>query len=258
MIEQHVSGHGWRVIHAGVYALNAAPLSRQQLWMAATLTAPGTVVSHASAGACLGIRPWTAAFETVTRPGSGGIRRHPGLVVCRSATLTGDTMIQDGIPITTATRTLIDLAPHPTTRALGRALRESLRLRMTTTPEVLRALGRHRGRRGTAHMLELVTRYAGLPFGRARSDAEILAYYVLREAGVPLPRLNVKVAGLEADLVWLDRRLIIEIDGPQFHQISSEDMRKQSLWERAGFTVRRLSSDVVYNDPDRLIALVRR
>lgn len=257
MIEKRVESHGWRVIHAGVYALNAAPLTRQQLWMAATLTAPNTVLSHASAGACWGFRPWAARFETVTRLGNGGIKRPPGLVVCRSETLASDVTSNNGIPITTAPRTLIDLSAHLSNRALGRSLREALRLRSTTTAELLHVLGRHRARRGTAGLLELVATYAELPFKRARSDAEILGFYVLREAGVPLPQLNVKVAGKEADLVWRDRKYIIEIDGPQWHQISIEDQRKQALWEGAGWTVRRLPSDVVYYEPHRLIALAR-
>jgi hypothetical protein len=257
MIRQHLTGHGWRTVHPGVYALNAAPMTREQLWMAATLTAPDTVLSHASAGACWGFRLWTARFETVMRRGTGGIRQLPGLVVCRSDRLAGDITSNDGIPITTPARTLIDLSAHLSPNALGRALREALRLRLTTTPELLHALGRHQGRRGTRQLLEFVTTYADLPFGRARSDAEILGFYVLREAGVPLPQLNVKIAGKEADLVWRHRKYIVEIDGPQFHQISSEDARKQALWEAEGWTVRRLPSDDVYYRPELLIALAR-
>jgi very-short-patch-repair endonuclease len=64
----------------------------------------------------------------------------------------------------------------------------------------------------------------------------------------------VKVAGEEADLVWLDRRRIVEIDGPQFHQFRDEDARKEAKWRKAGFTVRRVPSDAVYAAPDLLIA----
>ena len=52
--------------------------------------------------------------------------------------------------------------------------------------------------------------------------------------------------------------MIIEIDGPQYHRFREEDARKQERWERAGFTVRRIPSDAVYDDPDRLIALATR
>src|SRR3954468_3281716 len=51
---------GWRVVHPGVYALTQAPLTRHQLWMAATLSAPGTALAAASAGAWWGFRPGRA------------------------------------------------------------------------------------------------------------------------------------------------------------------------------------------------------
>src|SRR5205823_1069130 len=66
---------GWRVVHPGVYCLTSAPMTREQRWVAATLTARNTLLSHASAGSCWGFRPIDAPFETVVRAGSGGPRR---------------------------------------------------------------------------------------------------------------------------------------------------------------------------------------
>lgn len=81
------------------------------------------------------------------------------------------------------------------------------------------------------------------------------ALEVLRVAGRPLPKLNVRIAGEEADLSWSRRRLIVEIDGGPFHLDVGEDARKQACWEEAGWTVRRLSSDDVYEQPHRLLEL---
>jgi very-short-patch-repair endonuclease len=66
---------------------------------------------------------------------------------------------------------------------------------------------------------------------------------------------DVRIAGEEADLTWPERSRIIEIDGPQYHQFAAEDARKQRIWESAGYTVRRIASDLVYEAPARLIAL---
>jgi len=60
---------------------------------------------------------------------------------------------------------------------------------------------------------------------------------VLHDAGIPPPLVNHRVANEEADLVWLDSKRIIEIDGPQYHRFAEEDARKQRAWEAAGFTV---------------------
>jgi very-short-patch-repair endonuclease len=258
MIIHRVRKWGWRVVHPGVYALTQAPLTRRQLWIAATLTTPESFLSHASGGACFGFRPWEGSFEVVTRPGSGGLERFGGLLVCRSKCLDGDTTRHDGIKITTAARTVIDLAPQVNERATRRMFREALRLKVMTRADLVTTLSRHPGRRGTRLLRELATRYGSVPYQRTRSDAECLALELLHDAGVEPPRVNVLIAGEEADLVWDNRRLIIELDGPQYHRFPEEDARKQAAWEDAGYIVRRLPTDDVYEQPARLIALTKR
>jgi predicted transcriptional regulator of viral defense system len=175
MVFQQAKKRGWRMVHRGVYALTQAPLTRRQLWMAAALTGPRTVLSHASAGGCHGFRPYTGRFETVTRPGSGGSRRHGRLLISRSKTLDGDTTVLDGIPITTAERTILDLAPHLYAPAAGRMFREALRIGSTTSARLLRCLDRHPTRRGGPGLRDLAVRYASLPYDRTRSNAEARA-----------------------------------------------------------------------------------
>ena len=250
-----VRHHGWRVVHAGVYSLTRAPLTRQQRWMAATLTTPDSVLSHASAAALYGIRPWEGTFETITRPGSGGRRRMGSLLVSRSATLAEDTTGRDGIRVTAPARTAVDLAAHLTRRETGRLLREALRLSLLTRSQLLEALDRHDGRRGTAHLRELAARYAEIPYARTRSNPEARALEILHDAGTGLPRVNARIAGEEADLVFEESRTIIEIDGPQYHRFPGEDARKTRAWEAAGYTVHRLPSELVYEDPERLLTL---
>jgi Protein of unknown function (DUF559) len=256
MIIHRIRHRGWRVIHPGVYALTQSPLTRRQLWIAATLTTEDSVLSHASAAACWGFRPIEEHFQTITRPGSGGPRRLGRLLVLRSTTLQGDTTMHDGIKITTAARTLIDVAPGLSSKATGRAFREALRLKVTTLHGLDAAVARHRGRPGTPLLRELARRYSSVSYDRARSDAEGRALELLLDAGVEPPAMNVRIDGEEADLVWRQRRLIVEIDGPQYHQFRDEDLRKQRRWESAGYEVRRIASNVVYNQPALFIAVV--
>ncbi|MGH2953805.1 MAG: DUF559 domain-containing protein [Solirubrobacterales bacterium] len=61
--------------------------------------------------------------------------------------------------------------------------------------------------------------------------------------------------GEEADLSWPTQRVIIEVDGAPFHLDEGEDARKQAAWEAAAWTVRRVSSDDVYERPRRLLSL---
>ena len=254
-LHHHIGRGGWQTLHAGVYLLTHSPASRKQLWMAATLTAPDTHLSHGSGGECYGFYRFKRGYEVVTRPGRGGRRRQGGVLVFRSTTLDGETTRRDGIPITTAARVLIDLAPGLDDKRLGRAFRESIRLKTTSAVRVLDTLRRYPQRPGTARLTELATRYAHLPYHRTRSDPEGRALELLHDAGYELPLVNVRIAGEEADLAFVRRRKIVEIDGPQYHQFKDEDARKQRIWEEAGWTVRRIASDRVYDAPGELLAL---
>ena len=224
-------------------------------WMAATLTAPETHLSHHSAAAAWGLLGRQGPWETVSRPGAGGPRRHGGVLAFRSATLTGNTALLRGIPITSVTRTLHDIAPRVSRRALARAVREAVRLDLTTTAGIVEHLAENRGRRGSAILAATIARYAGLPIENARSGAEVRALEVLRDAGLALPLLNGRIDGEEADLIWARRRIIIEIDGGPFHRDAGEDARKESRWRAAGWAVHRFDADAVYDAPEQLVAL---
>lgn len=246
-----------RSLHDGVWLTGAAPVTDLQLWWAATLTAPRTVLADFSAGACWEVRPLRTPMTAVVRPGASGPRQHGTVRVRYSQTLAGDVTRRHGLLITTPERTVIDLWPRLAPRAAARVLRETIRLGHTDVSRMLVALERHRGRRGTATLAATVGVYARLPLDRCRSDAEIEGLLVLDAAGVPLPEVNRKWAGEEADFCWAARRLIIEIDGPQWHLDALENARKTRAWTRAGFDVRRIPSDDVYLQPERLLALTR-
>ncbi len=255
VIERQLSTGFLVIVEQGVFGV--APVLEHDMWgrwKGATLTAPGSVLSHTSAAAAWGLWSLPREFETVTRPGSGGPRRHGGVLAYRSIVLEEDRTELRGIPITSAARTLLDLARGISARALARALRDAARLELVTLPELGDAIARHRRRRGTRQLASTMARYAGLPLERARSGAEIRAMELLGEAGRPLPRLNVRIAGEEADLSWPKWRLIVEIDGGPFHLDKGEDARKQRIWEAAGWMVRRVSSGDVYEHPRRLLA----
>lgn len=259
-MHHHLRRAGWCRLHTGVYLLTNSPPSQRQLWVAAALTGPGTVLSHRSAAACFGFHSFDAPYETVTRAGRRGRSRRDALLIYHSTTLAGNVTRHTGLRITTAPRTLIDIAPGLGDKRLAWAFRESIRMKTATTREVVETAHRNRGRTGTRRLLTLATRYSGLPYDRTKSNAEARGLEVLYDAGVPLPEVNVHVAGEEADFTWRDKRvlptapLIIEIDGPQFHLFAAEDERKQRIWEDAGYTVRRIPSDRVYDAPELLVA----
>lgn len=247
---------GMREVHDGVFASGHAPLTDRQLWWAATCTAPRSTLSHASAGAAHGFRTMPQHFQVVMRPGNGGPRRHGKLLICYSTRLVAeDIVLIDGLPVTSGARTVLDLVPGLGDWRARRMVREALRVGATTADELRAVCDRHRGRRGVARLRLYAEEYAPLPARRTKSDPELAALELLQAFGRPLPQVNIDIAGEEADLSWPSERLIIELDGPAFHRFPSEDARKDAVWRAAGWTVRRLPTDVVYDEPGRLLAL---
>jgi very-short-patch-repair endonuclease len=257
--DEGIAGRAWlEPICDGVYAVGPVGDDDRTRWMAATLTAPGTVLAMHSAGAAWGVWDRPVPLITVVRPGSGGPEELDGVLVHRSIRLDGETTELDGIPITTAERTVIDLAARVWPDQIGRLVREAIRREATSIDALFAAMRRHTGRRGIARLNVAASRYAGIPIRRTRSDAEALALTILHEADRAPDAHNLLIEGEEADLIWFGPRRIIELDGPQFHLDGAHDRAKQRHWERHGWEVHRLPTDDVYLAPHRLLTLAER
>jgi hypothetical protein len=242
----------WRAVHTGVYTRAQGPLTRRQRLRAATLTAPDTYLHSLSAADHYGFHTWKGNYETVVRPGTGGKRSYPGLLVARSRTLDGDVGDFRGLPVVRPERALIEIAGGGLNNGqLRRGFREASRLKCTTADGIARALG---GQRGTAFLAALCDRYATIPYHRCRSDAECHGLEVLHDAGVPPPAVNVGVAGREADYVWRARRLIVEVHSKEFHPFAIDDEDKKRQWEGAGYRVRYVWANDIYVRPAVLVA----
>ena len=90
-------------VYRGVYSLVPPKLlTREGRYLAAVFACgPGAVLSHRSAAVLHGLRDWGHTKIDVTIPGRSA-RRHDGIVVHRSTTLTDkDVTVVDGIPCTT-------------------------------------------------------------------------------------------------------------------------------------------------------------
>lgn len=245
---------GLREFHDGVYVTGDAPLTERQACWAAVLTQPGTRLSHASLARLMGFDDWRSDVATVTRPGSGGPRRQGSLLVYRSDHLPPGVLGEvDGLPCLSPARVLLDLMLERPERSARRLVRNALRVGAVDARALRVALALHPGRRGVDRLRAYTNDYAHLPMHRTKSDAEALGLAILDAARIPIPMVNVKLDGEEADYAWPDARWIVELDSRRFHH-PVEDARKQAVWERAGWTVRRVPTDDVYDRPHRLLA----
>lgn len=147
-----------------------------------------------------------------------------------------------GIPITAPARTLIDLASEVRADELRAALGEAYALRIVTERQLLAAAERAVTRPGSALLRRVLAEEAGPAI--TRSELERRFRGLLRDAGLPLPCTNVRVAGHEVDMLWPGQRLIVELDGFAFHGHRSafeRDRRRDAALAAAGYRVLRFT-----------------
>lgn len=215
VVERRVTRRRLRPVHRGVYLVGPVAPPRAPEKAACLACGPDSAVSHASA----------SAFWQMTPPRKPGVpvhilvvghgRRRPGILVHRTARLhPGEVVRSDGIPFTSPARTLYDLAEASGFRVLERALARALKKELTTQDELEALLKRYAGRPGTTRLRSLL---GDAPPAFVRSEAEARFLELVRAAGLPRPQVNVRLGPYEADFYWPARRVVVEIDGFEFH-----------------------------------------
>ena len=209
--------------------------------MAAVLAGgPGALLSHTSAGALWGIiDPIPGAVHVTAR---GGGRQRRGIVFHRGSDLDGARTTRDRIPLTAPNPTLLDLAATLSPRRLERAIEVADRLSLLDVTELTRLCESRRGRTGTGRLHSLVARYRPMP--QTRSELERRFLRLCDKAGLPKPAVNVPVEGIEVDFLWPDERVVVELDGYEFHRgrgAFERDRRRDTTLQLAGHRVLRLT-----------------
>jgi very-short-patch-repair endonuclease len=231
------------LLHRGVYAVGHTRLTREGYWIAAVLgSGPGSALSHRSAAALWGIRPTAAARVEVTVPRNSGYRATASVMIHRPVKLAMTTM-RDGIRVTTPTQTLIDLSSVLPRPALERALEAADGLRLLDVASLPP---------GLAELARAID-----PRLRSPLEAELLA--VCR--GLPQPRVNAVVAGLEVDFSWPEQRLIVETDGHRHHGTRAafeRDRERDAVLTALGWRVVRVTHRRLARHPDDVAELLER
>jgi Transcriptional regulator, AbiEi antitoxin len=195
-------------LHRGVYAVGHRSLSAHGRHLAAVLACgPEAVLSHRSAAVLWDLlAPQDDGPIHVTAP----THRRPPAGVQLHCSVTSQLVHRHAIAVTVPVRTLVDLAATAPREELARALEEARLQRLVTDGELQRCV---RCRPGARALRDLLVDEPSL----SRSEAERRLLSLLRRAGLPSPRTNVRVAGHEVDALWPHQRLVVEVDGFAFH-----------------------------------------
>jgi very-short-patch-repair endonuclease len=261
-IEHRVKTGELRPLHRGVYLVGPIAGVHTRA-MAAVLACGGgadmraAVVSHHTAGAMAGQLPNGGATVELIVQSWRGIKR-AGIRVHRLRDLAPDEItIVEGIPVTTPCRTLLDLSTALPNRDLERAVARTLRLELATIADIRSMLTRHRARAGTRRLRSLIDQEAEPAF--TRSDAEERLLALIREAGLPGPRVNAVTHGFEVDMLWPEHRLVVEVDGFAYHsspRAFERDRTRDAVLTTAGLRVMRFTWRQIVRQPIVVIARV--
>jgi len=206
-----------RALFRGVYAVGHVALRREGWWMAAVLACgPGAALSHRSAAALWRLRTDAILPVEVTTPDGHG-RKRARIATHRTALERVDTVVIDGLRVTTPSRTLVDLATMLDGRALREAVERAQDLRRFHASDVEAAIARAGLRRpGTRRLRELAA-LLGPDEDNARSHLERLFLALVRRTALPRPIANHEIAGRRRDFAWPGHRLVVETDGYRYH-----------------------------------------
>lgn len=204
--------------HRGVYSVMPLPALPPLARERAAILACGqrAYISHHSAAGLLNIRPRHTGNVEVTIVGRDAARRRSGLIVHRTQVLDRrDVRSHEGIPVTSAALTVIDIAPDLCEYDLQLALNEALARKLMTVWQMRQVLDRYPNRLGSSLVRtqlqpELLT---GVP--NSGGEKALLVHLV--SAGLPRPLVNHKLGGWRPDLYWPEARLAVEVDGVDFH-----------------------------------------
>ena len=165
---------------------------------------------------------------------------------------------EDGIPVTTVARTLVDLASILTRRDLDRAIEQAERLRIFDLTALQRVIEASRGRAGLSALIDAVQE-AKAP-EPTREELERLFIAVCRDHGIPPPAINIWTEGFEVDAAWPEAKVIVELDGWEYHHTRAafeRDRRRDAKLELAGYRVRRVSWRWLQEDPNEVATVVK-
>jgi very-short-patch-repair endonuclease len=251
-------------LHAGVYAVGHRNLSQRGVWMAAVLACgDGALLSHRSAAVMWAMVGMTPSRIDVTVPGrrSNGRRKGPrGIAIHRPRTLEErDCTRRWGIGVTTPTRTLVDLGSVLSPTQLERAFEEAEGLGRLDRTRLAQLCMGSSGRRGTRTLRTLLA-VRSLPMTETRSRLEQRFLQFCRDRDLPIPAVNVPVAGYEVDCLWPEQRVAVELDSWAHHgdRTSFEaDRRRDTHIQIAGHCIVRVTSRRISYEGDLLEAELR-
>jgi len=242
--------------YPGVYAFGRPDLSPNGHRMAAVKACGGALITHASGAALRGMRQSNAFYIDVTIPAEKPIRRLKSIRCHRADLEPQDISEVDGIPTTSVSRTLRDLATQISYEGLESAANEAEVLEIFDMREMEDLLARSKGHRGIRKLRRVLE--CGDLSGEniPKSGLEKRFASLCAKHGLPKPAINRWVLlGDEyhqVDFLWRTERVVVEVDSNRYHRTGwklARDARRDELLPLHGYRHTRIPEDLLRESP---------
>jgi very-short-patch-repair endonuclease len=167
-------------------------------------------------------------------------------------------MRHKGIPVTSPTRTLVDLAAVVNCKLLRTAVRRALALHRTSIRQLAAASRRLGPRRGSGKLRRVLANAAP-----TRSEFEDVLFDLILDAGFVRPDVNqpLLLAGRRVvpDFRWPEYRVVVEADSRTWHDnpiARADDAERQALLEAHRDRVLRVTWKQAVTKPNETIARI--
>jgi hypothetical protein len=245
-------------VHRGVYVVGYRRLSWHGRCLAAVLASSPSVASHLSAAWLWDLLRYRPGTVHVTSPTARRAKR--SFVVHQADLADADRAIRDGIPVTSVSRTILDLAVDRSPRDIRKQIQRGDDFKVFDLREMRELLGRSNGHRGKARVEAALDGYRP-DHVFTRSGLERRFLEVVREAGLPEPAMNYFVAGFEIDAYWADQRFGVELDVYATHgsRLSfEEDRERDDALLHAEIETTRVTGPRLDREPGEVVDSIRR
>lgn len=268
LIASRLRSGRWRRLTSRVLCLPGAP----RTWLGDIHTArlhvgEDAVVSHRSAARIHRFPGVPASSPCLTVPAGSNRRYAAGRLFQRGDLPPGQIERRDGLLVTSAARTLVDLAPRASTRVLEAWLDHATAERLVHPDEMVEVVGlcSRAGKPSLRNLEELLADYLPGP-GTVQGALERALSGVIRRAGLPPGVAQFRhpaARGFEefCDRAWLQPRLIVECDGRRWHDrraASRVDKRRDATAAAEGWQTIRYGYEDLVRNPEGIALELRR
>jgi very-short-patch-repair endonuclease len=153
------------------------------------------------------------------------------------------------IPVTSAVRTVIDLAPRLGPGPLETAINEGANVELFTPDELRDTVDVCSGQAGVPRLRAVLDRAT---FRMTRSELERRFLPLARRAGLPVPETRAWLNGFEVDFFWPSLGLVVETDSLRFHRTPAQQARdrlRDQAHTAAGLTPLRFTHAQIRYEP---------